>query len=199
MRSSFLRQRSGDHRRGEAEPSLRAPELIVSRGSSRPKLHAEYTLTMQTDSSVNRIINDIYKAADEKLLNSAIQPAEGELIHRAISETDVEKTIEVGCAYGLSSLFICGALANWPNPHHVIIDSFQTSAYNGQGLANLRSAGVSFFELIEKPSELALPALLEQGAEFDFALIDGFHTFDHTLLGFFLSQPNASRRRSDRV
>jgi predicted O-methyltransferase YrrM len=131
------------------------------------------------------VINEIYETADRNLRASAITPAEGELIHRAISENQIERTIEVGCAYGLSSLFICSALMNRPNPHHVIIDPFQTSAYNGQGISNLRRAGISFFELIEQPSELALPVLLEQEAVFDFALIDGFHTFDHTLLDFF--------------
>lgn len=50
---------------------------------------------------------------------------------------------------------------------------------------NLDRAGFSFYELVEKPSELALPALLERGESFDFALIDGWHTFDHTLLDFF--------------
>jgi hypothetical protein len=52
----------------------------------------------------------------------------------------------------------------------------------------LRRAGYNFFELVERPSEFALPLLLEQGMRVDFAFIDGWHTFDHTLLDFFYLQ-----------
>jgi len=134
---------------------------------------------------MNPVISEIYETADHALLQSAISPAEGELIDRAISENDVTSSVEIGCADGLSSLFICDALSRRPNPRHIIIDPYQTEHYGSRGVANLKRAGFDFFELIEKPSELALPTLLQTGTEFDFALIDGFHTFDHTMLDFF--------------
>ena len=61
----------------------------------------------------------------------------------------------------------------------------QHSYWRGIGVHHLSQCGFSAFELLEQPSELALPALLAQGRTFDFAVIDGWHTFDHTLLDFF--------------
>jgi predicted O-methyltransferase YrrM len=144
--------------------------------------------------SMNPQIKSIYatrkvigKNGAEITLHSEIDPAEGEFIHQIISQdTNVSKTLEVGCAYGLSSLHICDALKSRPNPQHTIVDPFQYSDWGGVGISNLEKAGVTFFRLIEEQSEFALPALLREGeATFDLIFIDGWHTFDHTILDCF--------------
>jgi predicted O-methyltransferase YrrM len=56
---------------------------------------------------------------------------------------------------------------------------------DGIGVANLERAGVDFYELREEPSEIALPQLLRDGAEFDLVFIDGWHTFDQTLVDLY--------------
>ncbi|MTI29215.1 class I SAM-dependent methyltransferase, partial [Xanthovirga aplysinae] len=76
-------------------------------------------------------------------------------------------------------------LENKKNVSHTIIDPYQTSDWKNIGITNLRKANIDFFELIEKPSEIALPQLLNEKRKYDFALIDGWHTFDHTLIDFF--------------
>ncbi len=52
-------------------------------------------------------------------------------------------------------------------------------------MSNLKRVGIDFHELIEVPSEIALPKLLSENKTYDFAFIDGWHTFDHTLIDFF--------------
>jgi predicted O-methyltransferase YrrM len=118
-------------------------------------------------------------------LHSEITKAEGEFISELILTNDVEHSIEIGCAFGISSLYICNALSKKKSPYHLIIDPHQRSEWHGIGIHNLKRAGFSFFELIEQPSEIALPRLLEKGETYDFAFIDGWHTFDHVLLDFF--------------
>ena len=118
-------------------------------------------------------------------LESEIDEAEGELIQSIIAEYRFKSSLEIGCAYGLSTLNICAALSKQESPRHTIIDPFQSTDWHGIGVNNLKRAGFDFFELIEQPSELALPSLLQAGRTFQFALIDGWHTFDHTLLDFF--------------
>jgi predicted O-methyltransferase YrrM len=97
----------------------------------------------------------------------------------------IERTLEVGCAYGISSLYICDAISKQPNPHHIMIDPLQSTRWSSVGVQNLRRAGFTFWELIEQPSALALPSLLGSGLKVQFALIDGWHTFDQVLLDFF--------------
>jgi predicted O-methyltransferase YrrM len=119
-------------------------------------------------------------------LHAEVSREEGELLASLILKYSFTRTLEVGCAYGISSLYISDALARLERPvKHTIIDPFQNTACHGAGVASLERAGFRFFELVEKPSELALPALLAEGRTFQFAFIDGWHTFDHTLLDFF--------------
>ena len=118
-------------------------------------------------------------------LRSEIGPDKGEFIWALIQSNEIEHSIEIGCAFGISSLYICDALSQKESPRHVIIDPFQSTTWHGVGVNNLQTAGFSFYELIEKPSEIALPTLLQNEERFDFAFIDGYHTFDHALLDFF--------------
>lgn len=117
--------------------------------------------------------------------NTSISRQEGEFLWSVIRENRYHKTIEIGCALGVSSLYICDALSQFNNPSHTIIDVVQTSFWSGIGIRNLQARSISFFSLIEELSELALPRLLESKETFDFGFIDGWHTFDHTLLDFF--------------
>jgi predicted O-methyltransferase YrrM len=140
----------------------------------------------------NVLIQDIFEksqVADERgnthALRDGIDPDEGTLLFSLISQHKFTRTLEIGCAFGVSSLYICEALSRLDSGHHTILDPNQSSEFHGIGIANLKRAGFHSFELIEKPSEVALPALLAEGRKFQFALIDGWHTFDHTLLELF--------------
>jgi len=140
----------------------------------------------------NVLIQDIFErsqVADESgnihPLRDGIDPEEGALLLSLIWQHKFTRTLEIGCAFGVSSLYICEALSRQGSGHHTILDPGQYSEFHGVGIANLKRAGFNFFELIENPSEIALPALLAEGRKFQFALIDGWHTFDHTLLDLF--------------
>ncbi len=119
-------------------------------------------------------------------LHSAIDNKEGEFLQQLIATYKPQNSVEIGCAYGLSSLYICDALQKHSTkPKHTILDPFQTTQWSSVGIDNLQKVGINFFELIEKPSELAMPELLAQDRKFDFIFIDGWHTLDHTLLDLF--------------
>ena len=101
-------------------------------------------------------------------------------------DPSIRKTLEVGCAYGVSSLFIAEGLRDRVDAHHTIIDPFQNFQWEGVGIHNLRKSGFDKFDLIEEKSEFALPSVLKNGeGVFDLVFIDGWHTFDHTLLDCF--------------
>lgn len=120
-------------------------------------------------------------------LRSAVDPQEGKFITDIIhNDPEIRKTIEVGCAHGLSTLNICFAIRERVDASHTIIDPYENTHWDGVGIRNLEENGIAFFDLIEAGSEFALPRLLEkEEGQFDFVFIDGWHTFDHALLDCF--------------
>jgi predicted O-methyltransferase YrrM len=136
-------------------------------------------------SHIDSVIDDLFSNADDKFLRSAITREEGLFLRTLASRDGVRATIEVGCGNGVSGLHICAGIANKPNARHTAIDPFQNRSFKGRGVANIRRAGIQFFNLIEQPSEVALPELLNKGEHYDMALIDGLHTADQTMLDFY--------------
>ena len=129
-----------------------------------------------------KIVHD--EALNEIPLHSGVSEKDGKFLQKIITENKFKNTIEVGCAYGVSSLYICAASSQHGNYSHTVVDAFQTD-WKNIGVLNLKRAGFTSFELIEKLSELALPQLLEKNKKYDFAFIDGWHTFDHVMIDFF--------------
>src|SRR5215475_5113327 len=80
-------------------------------------------------------------------LHSAISREEGDFIQAIIRRSRPKVGLEVGCAYGVSSLYICEALREVGADKHIIIDPYQHSTWEGIGLANLRRAG--YFDIID--------------------------------------------------
>lgn len=140
------------------------------------------------------LIDEVYRTrtvrdalGNEYELSSEADRTEGEyLLNLISSDSSIVKSIEIGCAYGLSSLFICEGLKNRSGASHTIIDPKQRDIWHDVGIAQLERCGFDFFNLMRIPSELALPQLLlTQSEKFDFAFIDGWHTFDQTMLDLY--------------
>jgi predicted O-methyltransferase YrrM len=131
-----------------------------------------------------------FESAGEQIaLHSNMSLGEGELISGAFKFAKAARSLEVGCAYGVSALFACDALAenaSADRPKHIIIDPFQSTQWRGLGMSNLIAAGyLDIVDLREERSEFALPALAAQGTQIDAAIVDGWHTLDHTLIDLF--------------
>ena len=126
-------------------------------------------------------------------INSHISLEEGLFLQKVIREIRPRVSLEIGVAFGVSSMFICEALLETGAHKHICIDvgplrkegSGELDRY-GLGLLNLERCGYGYLiESYELPSEFALPELLRRGQKVDFVFIDGWHTFDHCLLDFF--------------
>jgi predicted O-methyltransferase YrrM len=122
----------------------------------------------------------------------AVDSAEGAWLQQIVHEIRPAQSLEIGCAYGVSSLYICEALASThavasPNgARHIVVDPFQSTQWRGIGVRNIRDAGfASLVDFREQRSEIVLPELLQEGARLDFAFIDGWHTFDQVLVEFY--------------
>jgi hypothetical protein len=89
-------------------------------------------------------------------------------------------------AYGVSALAILSGMRESQLAGGLIsIDPHQSTDWEGCGLRAVDRAGLSDrHTLIEEFDYTALPKLQNTGLRIEFAFIDGWHTFDYTLLDF---------------
>jgi predicted O-methyltransferase YrrM len=115
----------------------------------------------------------------------SVERPQGEALRDLAVAEGAKRTIEVGLALGMSALFLCQAVVP-RGGRHLAVDPFQTESWNGAGLRTLREAGVEgLVEVIEEESQLALPRLVGQGRQFDFAFVDGDHRFEGVFLDLY--------------
>lgn len=121
----------------------------------------------------------------------AISREEGEFLQQLIFKSKPNVTLEIGLAFGISTLFICDALIKTPQTCHIVIDPNQFEgpwgrSWGGIGLYNLEKAGFKdIIEFYNAPSYQVLSQLEKAERKIDFAFIDGWHTFDYVMVDFF--------------
>jgi predicted O-methyltransferase YrrM len=108
----------------------------------------------------------------------------GEEINRIARDSGVERSLEIGLAYGFSAIWIMDALPEGGS--HTAIDPFQASAWSGVGATQAKRMSGKQFKLIEDYSIHALSDLIRAGELFDFIFIDGNHRFDDVLVDLYL-------------
>jgi predicted O-methyltransferase YrrM len=124
------------------------------------------------------------RAGDRIPIHSANDLGHAEALYRTVLENRPAIVLEVGMAFGVSSLAILAALRDSGQKGRLIsIDPFQSSDWKGCGSEAINRAGLSEqHQLLEEFDLNALPRLLLAGLKIDFAYLDGWHTFDYTLL-----------------
>ena len=131
-----------------------------------------------------KVVDDKGKKKD---IHSGVSSIHAKTLYRTILKEKPKVVVEVGMAYGVSSLSILAGLRRVNEGGRLIsIDPGQSTEYEGIGVLNVKRAEFDdMHELIERPSYLALPNLLESGVSIDMGYIDGWHSFDYTLVDFF--------------
>jgi hypothetical protein len=124
---------------------------------------------------------------DFPTLPVAVDRAEGQFLQNIVRDLQPQRTLEIGCAYGISTLYICEAVAALPAfAQHIVIDPFQRTQWRGLGLQHVDDSGYGHLvDFREERSELVLPQLVRSGVSIDFAFVDGWHTFDQVLVEFY--------------
>jgi predicted O-methyltransferase YrrM len=131
------------------------------------------------------VLRSIYRGDDS---HSIIAPAFAEALYRTVRKEQPRLVVEIGMAFGASSIAMLTALdENGGDGQLISIDPHQHGdGWKGLGVANVERAGLAHrHRLIEEPDFLALPVLVRDQMQVEFAYIDGWHTFDYTLLDFF--------------
>jgi predicted O-methyltransferase YrrM len=111
---------------------------------------------------------------------------EGASIHHLIRASGARRTLEIGFAFGFSSVWILDALP--AGGAHRAIDPYEEQIWGGVGLRQVGLLGASAnFEWIRGLSIHALSDDIRRAAKYDFVFIDGNHRFDDVLVDFYLA------------
>jgi predicted O-methyltransferase YrrM len=138
-------------------------------------------------SGIVRTGRTVLATGEEVQATSYIDPYCGALLQAAIKAVRPKIGVEVGLAFGISTLYILEAFFENGGEKLIGMDPAQhDDTWRGGGLHNINRAGYTgLYEFHEKTSQQFLPELVERGQRIDFAFIDGWHTFDHVLIDFF--------------
>lgn len=116
--------------------------------------------------------------------HTLIAPSLARQLAAVVTEFGCLATLETGLGYGGSAIAIARTHEQRGRGVHIAIDP-QEQACSSHGLQNLRQAGLLHrVRVIASPSEVALPELLSDGTEIDFALIAGHKRFEDAFLEF---------------
>jgi predicted O-methyltransferase YrrM len=126
--------------------------------------------------------------------STRISVSEGMTLYSLCVADNVTSTLEVGLAYGFSTVFLLAALARNGGGTHTAIDPLQDTDWSGIGHTTARrlaaaatDLGSDSFVLVPERSEPALIDLERAGRSFGLTFIDGYHRFDDVLVDFTLS------------
>ena len=159
----------------------------------------DYVQGVVNDARKNLYVNEIlqksietatvYDAQNQAVsLDSNVAANEGKYLYDLIVNNKLSRTLEVGMAYGISSLYMSQAHQHLmhPSQSHVSIDPFQSTQWKNIGVQNLKRAGLrDIVDVREEKSFAALPEAVKNGETYQLIFIDGMHLFDYTLLDFF--------------
>ncbi len=119
-------------------------------------------------------------------LHSFTSRGQGQFLVDLVSSVQPVQSVEVGLAFGLSTLRICEQLAHQREKRHIVLDPFQNdSVWQGIGLRHIRDAGYSsIVDFREESADTALSRLAGEGERIQFAYIDADKRFDSNMVYF---------------
>ncbi len=118
-------------------------------------------------------------------INSETPKDQCQFLQEIIKTNGFTKSLEIGFAFGLSTLAIIEEIAK-NGGRHCVIDKFEMSGWGGNGLELIKQAGYEdSLEFYEKYCYEVLPEFMRAGRHFDFAYIDSTKQFDWLLVDFF--------------
>lgn len=116
-----------------------------------------------------------------------IKPEQGICLYRLCREIEPKNVLEIGLAYGFSTLYFLAALSENKEGSHTAIDPYQ-EMWHGIGLSQPKKVQmIERFRFINDTSVSALTSFAKQKETFDFIFIDGNHKFDDAFMDFALS------------
>lgn len=119
------------------------------------------------------------EGAERALMPHSIPREQGEALRDLALQERAGRTLEVGLALGIGTLWLCSADVE----RHVTIDPLQRQLFGAAGLRSIREAGAErVVEFVEQESQTELPRMVREGRSFDLAYVDGDHRFESAFI-----------------
>ena len=116
-----------------------------------------------------------------------VRPSDGLLIYELCRRVKPAKTLEIGFAYGVSTLYFLAAIKANGAGHHTAVDPFEITHWHGIGLTKVKEVGMeNHLRFIPAMSYAAFVDLVREGQKFEVIFIDGGHLFDNAFMDFTL-------------
>jgi predicted O-methyltransferase YrrM len=113
---------------------------------------------------------------------------QGASMSRLVTERGLARSLEIGFAYGFSTIWLLDAVSRLEGGRHEAIDPLETRSWAGVGLRQVAAAGFGhLFTWTELESCHRLSQLAHARMVYDFVFVDGNHRFDDVLVDFYLS------------
>jgi predicted O-methyltransferase YrrM len=116
-----------------------------------------------------------------------ISPEQGNALFQIAQQPNVNSCLEIGLAYGFSTIHILEGLVGKSGANHTAIDPFADEYWGGVGLRAVQNLGFHNFQWIKDLSIHAITNFIKVKQKFDYIYIDGNHRFDDILVDFYLS------------
>jgi len=144
--------------------------------------------------AANPVLHEVYTTGFVPLPSGELRSAcengmpltECQQLYQVVCREQPSVSLEVGMAFGLSTLAICQGLIETGGNQHIVMDPYQESDYQGTALRHLERAGLRHLaDFYLESSHEVLPRLEAAGTCVDFAFVDGIHLVDYTMVEFF--------------
>jgi len=125
-----------------------------------------------------------------EIFPDSVTPERAAFLEAAGAAAAPAATLEIGMAWGMSTLAILSVLAEGKRHFrpHVVIDPLQGARYRNAALLAIRRAGAE--PAIEFRAQTSIAALSELvGRTFDFAFVDGGHHYSNVFCDLWLLHP----------
>jgi predicted O-methyltransferase YrrM len=155
--------------------------VIASPSTTRPHSeifdHLYGDVVKQTLAGAERVITPI----------ESIPRQAAEFVYETVRRIRPTTALEIGMAWGFSSVATCSALRDNGVGVNIVVDPYQLSTYEGVGLVALEQYGLApFAQYHAERSDLFLPRFWEgRRNRVQFGFIDGDHRIDAVFVDFY--------------